>query len=104
MALRFVTTFNSVHMVCPVIRRDNGKPWFDHTRCAARRSASRLAYITNGGRVAVELATWRLGESRPQKLQMPPLDREQCLESMLVEDPSIAGTDLLVIAGTDLLV
>ena len=60
-------------------------------------AVSRLAYTTNGGRVAVELAIWRLGESRPHKLQMSPLDRERRLEHMLVEDPSIAGTELLVL-------
>ena len=47
--------------------------------------------------MAVEIAIWRMTDARPHKLASSPLDFEQRLEDMLSEDPSMSGTDLLII-------
>ena len=43
------------------------------------------------------MAIWRMTDAGPRKLVLLPLDFEQRLEDMLVEDPSMSGIDLLVI-------
>jgi hypothetical protein len=47
--------------------------------------------------MSVEMAIWRMTDEGPRSLQSTRLDLEQRLEDLLVEDPSIVGTDLLVI-------
>lgn len=47
--------------------------------------------------MAVEMAIWRMTEAGPQQLASSPLDSEGRLEDMLVEDPSMTGTDLLIL-------
>src|SRR4051794_5074826 len=47
--------------------------------------------------MSVEMAIWRMTDKGPKPLQSTRLDLEQRLEDMLVEDPRIIGTDLLVI-------
>ena len=47
--------------------------------------------------MAVEIAIWRMTDAGPHQLASSPLDFEQRLEDMLTEDPSMSGTDLLII-------
>ena len=47
--------------------------------------------------MGVEIAIWRLTDSGSRRLPISPLGLEQRLEDMLVEDPSIVGTELLVL-------
>ena len=47
--------------------------------------------------MAVEMAIWRMTDAGPHQLASSPLDFEQRLEGMLTEDPSMSGTDLLII-------
>ena len=47
--------------------------------------------------MAVEMAIWRMTDGGPRLLVSSPLDSEQRLEDMLAEDPSMSGTDLLII-------
>ena len=47
--------------------------------------------------MAVEMAIWRMTDSGPQKLPSSPLDSEQRLEDMLAQDPSMCGSDLLIL-------
>ncbi len=47
--------------------------------------------------MAVEMAIWRMTEDGPLPLELSPLDAERRLEEMLEEDPSICGTDLLIL-------
>ncbi len=47
--------------------------------------------------MAVEMAIWRMTDDGPHPLVSSPLDSEQRLEDMLAEDPSMSGTNLLVI-------
>ena len=47
--------------------------------------------------MAVEMAIWRMTEAGPQLLASSPLDSERRLEDMLAQDPSMCGTDLLIL-------
>ena len=47
--------------------------------------------------MAVEMAIWRMSDGGAHQLVSSPLDSEQRLEDMLAEDPSMTGTDLLII-------
>ena len=47
--------------------------------------------------MAVEMAIWRMSDAGPQRLASSPLDSERRLEDMLAKDPSMSGTDLLII-------
>ena len=47
--------------------------------------------------MAVEMAIWRMTDAGPQQLASSPLDSERRLEDMLIEDPSMSGTDLLIL-------
>ena len=47
--------------------------------------------------MAVEMAIWRMSDDGPHQLVSSPLDSEQRLEDMLVEDPRMSGTNLLII-------
>ena len=47
--------------------------------------------------MAVEMAIWRMTDDGPRQLVSSPLDSEQRLEDMLAEDPSMSGSNLLVI-------
>ena len=47
--------------------------------------------------MAVEMAIWRMTDAGSHQLASSPLDFEQRLEDMLTEDPSMSGTDLLII-------
>ena len=47
--------------------------------------------------MAVEMAIWRMTDDGPHRLVSSPLDSEQRLEDMLAEDPSMSGTNLLII-------
>ena len=47
--------------------------------------------------MAVEIAIWRMTDAGPHRLASSPLDFEQRLEDMLSEDPSMSGTELLII-------
>ena len=43
--------------------------------------------------MAVEMAIWRMTDAGPHQL----LDLEKRLEDMLIRDPGMSGTDLLII-------
>ena len=47
--------------------------------------------------MAVEMAIWRMSDDGPHQLVSSPLDSEQRLEDMLAEDPSMSGTNLLIV-------
>ena len=47
--------------------------------------------------MAVEMAIWRMSDGGPHQLVSSPMDSEQRLEDMLAEDPSMTGTDLLIV-------
>ena len=47
--------------------------------------------------MAVEMAIWRMTDVGPQALASSPLDSERRLEDMLAQEPSMIGTELLVI-------
>ncbi|MCY4037515.1 MAG: hypothetical protein OXF64_08700 [bacterium] len=47
--------------------------------------------------MAVEMAIWRMTGEGPRRLASSPLDSEQRLEDMLERDPSVSGTDLLIL-------
>lgn len=47
--------------------------------------------------MAVEMAIWRMTDAGPQQLASSPLDSERRLEDMLERDPSMSGTDLLIL-------
>lgn len=47
--------------------------------------------------MAVEMAIWRMTDAGPQPLASSPLDSERRLENMLAQDPSMCGTDLLIL-------
>ena len=47
--------------------------------------------------MAVKMAIWRMSDDGPHPLVSSPLDSEQRLEDMLAEDPTMSGTNLLVI-------
>ena len=47
--------------------------------------------------MAVEMAIWRMTDTGAHPLVSTPLDFEHRLEDMLAEDPSMSGTDLLII-------
>ncbi len=47
--------------------------------------------------MAVEMAIWRMTSAGPQLLESSPLDFEDRLEDMLEGDPSMSGTDLLIL-------
>lgn len=47
--------------------------------------------------MAVEMAIWRMTDDGPHQLTSSPLDSEHRLEDMLVEDPAMSGTDLLIV-------
>ena len=47
--------------------------------------------------MAVEMAIWRMSDGGAHQLVSSPLDSEQRLEDMLAEDPSMSGTNLLII-------
>ena len=47
--------------------------------------------------MAVEMAIWRMTDDGPHPLASSPLGSEQRLEDMLAEDPSMSGTNLLIV-------
>lgn len=47
--------------------------------------------------VTVEMAIWRMAKDGPVPLKFASLDLESRLEDMLFADPSLTGTDLLVV-------
>lgn len=47
--------------------------------------------------MAVEMAIWRMADTGPQPLASSPLDSERRLEDMLAQDPSMCGTELLIL-------
>src|SRR4051794_3399347 len=47
--------------------------------------------------MSIEMAIWRMTDAGPVLLDRSQLDFEQRLEDMLVEDPAMLGTELLVI-------
>ncbi len=47
--------------------------------------------------MAVEMAIWRMTSTGPVLLEFAPLPTERRLEDMIVADPSLLGTDLLIV-------
>ena len=47
--------------------------------------------------MAIEMAIWQMTDDGPHRLVSSPLDSEHRLEDMLSEDPSMSGTNLLII-------
>lgn len=45
----------------------------------------------------IEMAIWRMSNNGPARLESSQLDLERRLEDMLVDDPAMLGTELLVI-------
>src|SRR5215471_3435897 len=46
----------------------------------------------------VEMALWRMSDAGPVPVRLVPLDIERRLEDMVVNDPTLIGVDLLLIA------
>lgn len=47
--------------------------------------------------MSVEMAIWRMTAAGPQRLVFAPLEAERRLEDMVVQDPGLAGLDVLVV-------
>jgi len=47
--------------------------------------------------MSVEMAIWRMIDDKPQRLESSPLESEARLEEMIVKDPALIGTNLLII-------